>query len=428
MSDYFIEPDKIIMSNSKEIKHALDNQGNFIYKAKNYYNWNNIRDIVRAGKGPEYFPVGSLLYDDLTSPTSLSELKTKVPLRVVQHYSSSDTDYNDPDIASELGHTWEQTPRMMLMEDELIYSVNNSNIMQFDAIEAFLYTTVEMQPGTYKFKIPNYDTAYGGNKTYYFTSTASVPIDSQIMLSWTYQQPPKTVTAYAGPNPQTKTTAITGFNALTLSEWIDGESPEAIDLGTIKLSNNDPDSTYGKLNHIHRARYGSNNYIQSGLRQALNANTAGNTYWQPQTIFDRPYGSRSQSGRLYQLNQDFVSVLATPEIKCITNNIFEYQSLDGTQFSLQTQYTIRDKVFLPTHTEINLSSNPNVGSVLSYWVGATNADRIKIRRSNGNAYYWWLRTPYPTYAGNFRSCNASGALGNYGAISSHGVAPAYIIQ
>lgn len=428
MSDYFIEPDKILMSNSKEIKHALDDQGNFIYKAQNYYNWNNIRDIVRAGKGPEYFPVGSLLYDDLTSPTSLSELKTKVPLRVVQHYSSSDTDYNDPDIASELGHTGEQTPRMMLMEDELIYSVNNSNIMQFDAPEAFLYTTVEMQPGTYKFKIPNYDTTYGGNKTYYFTSTASVPIDSQIMLSWAYQQHPKTVTAYAGPNPQTKTTAITGFNALTLSEWIDGESPEAIDLGTIKLANNDPDSTYGKLNHIHRARYGSNNYLQSGLRQALNANTAGNTYWQPQTIFDRPYGSRSQSGRLYQLNQDFVSVLATPEIKCITNNLFEYPSLDGTQFSLQTQYTIRDKVFLPTHTEINLSSGPDVGSVLSYWVGTTNADRVKIRRATGNAYHWWLRTPLPSYCYFVRRVITSGALGGHVASDSLGVAAACIIQ
>lgn len=428
MSDYFIKPDKILMPNNKEIKHVLDSQGNFIYKAKNYYNWSNIRDIVRAGKGPEYFPVGSLLYDDLESPTSLDTLKTKVPLRVVQHYSSSDTDYNDPDIASELGHEGEQTPRMMLMEDELIYSENGSNVMIFDSLEAFLYTTAEMQPGTYKFKIPNYDTAYGGNKTYYFTSTVSVPVGSQIMLTWTYQHPPTAVTAYAGPNPQTKTTAITGFNALPLSEWIDGESPEAIDLGTIKLENDDPDSTYGKLNHIHRARYGSNNYYQSGLRQALNANTAGNTYWQPQTIFDRPYGSRSQSGRLYQLNQDFVSVLATPEITCITNNIFEYPSLDGTEFSLQTQYTIRDKVFLPTHTEINLPSNPNVGSVLSYWVGSTNVDRIKIRRSTGVAYYWWLRTPYPTYASLFRFCNASGALNSYTSNYYLGVAPAYIIQ
>jgi len=372
-----------------------------------YTYWGKIREDVRSGLAQTKFPVGTILYDNEDETTGRA-------FQVVGYDK-----HFDPSLTAR-GYTHSMT----------LCQLNLSGPWQFDATEAFLYTTVEMQPGTYKFKIPNYDTAYGGNKTYYFTSTASVPVDSQITLSWAYQQLPSTVTAYAGPNPQTKTTAITGFNALQLSEWVEGESPEAIDLGTIKLSNNDPDSAYGKLNHIHRARYGSNNYYQSGLRQLLNTDLAENNWWHPTTIFDRPYGSRSINGYLRSLNEDFVNVLATPEITHITNNIFEYPSLDGRTFTLNTEYKINtDKVFLLSHTEVGLSATPNIGTLLDYYnTHNTNDDRIKHRIDNGVAYSWWLRTPYPTYAHYFRNCNASGALSNNNADRNLGVAPAHIIQ
>jgi hypothetical protein len=372
-----------------------------------YTYWGKIREDVRSGLAQTKFPVGTILYDNEDETTGRA-------FQVVGYDK-----HFDPSLTAR-GYTHSMT----------LCQLNLSGPWQFDATEAFLYTTVEMQPGTYKFKIPNYDTAYGGNKTYYFTSTASVPVDSQIVLKWDYQKPPASVTAYAGPNPQTNTTAITGFNALQLSEWVEGESPEAIDLGTIKLSNNDPDSAYGKLNHIHRARYGSNNYYQSGLRQLLNTDLASNNWWHPTTIFDRPYGNRTTNGYLRSLNEDFVNVLATPEITHITNNIFEYPSLDGRTFTLNTEYRINtDKVFLLSHTEVGLSATPNIGTLLDYYsTHNTNDDRIKHRIDNGNAYHWWLRTPYPTYAHYFRYCSTSGALNYSIAYSSLGVAPAHIIQ
>lgn len=372
-----------------------------------YTYWGKIREDVRSGLAQTKFPVGTILYDNEDETTGRA-------FQVVGYDK-----HFDPSLTAR-GFTHSMT----------LCQLKLSGPWQFDAIEAFLYTTVEMQPGTYKFKIPNYDTTYGGNKTYYFTSTATVPVDSQIVLRWDYQKPPASVTAYAGPNPQTKTTAITGFNALQLSEWVEGESPEAIDLGTIKLSNNDPDSAYGKLNHIHRARYGSNNYYQSGLRQLLNTDLASNNWWNPTTIFDRPYGNRTTNGYLRSLNEDFINVLATPEITHITNNVFEYPSLDGRTFALNTEYKINtDKVFLLSHTEVGLSSAPNVGTILDYYsTHNTNSDRIKYRIDNGNAYYWWFRTPYPSYANNFRYCSASGALSDNYAIVSDGVAPAHIIQ
>lgn len=372
-----------------------------------YTYWGKIREDVRSGLAQTKFPVGTILYDNEDETTGRA-------FQVVGYDK-----HFDPSLTAR-GFTHSMT----------LCQLKLSGPWQFDAIEAFLYTTVEMQPGTYKFKIPNYDTAYGGNKTYYFTSTATVPVDSQIVLKWDYQKPPASVTAYAGPNPQTKTTAITGFNALTLTEWVEGESPEAIDLGTIKLAENNPDSAYGKLNHIHRARYGSNNYYQSGLRQLLNTDLASNNWWNPTTIFDRPYGNRTTNGYLRSLNEDFINVLATPEITHITNNVFEYPSLDGRTFALNTEYKINtDKVFLLSHTEVGLSSAPNVGTILDYYsTHNTNNDRIKYRIDNGNAYYWWFRTPYPSYANLFRYCLTSGALYLSGAFNSSGVAPAHIIQ
>ena len=372
-----------------------------------YTYWGKIREDVRSGLAQTKFPVGTILYDNEDATTGRA-------FQVVGYDK-----HFDPSLTAR-GYNHSMT----------LCQLKLSGPWQYDAIEAFLYTTVEMQPGTYKFKIPNYDTTYGGNKTYYFTSTVSVPVDSQIVLKWDYQKPPASVTAYAGPNPQTNTTAITGFNALTLTEWVEGESPEAIDLGTIKTAENNPDSAYGKLNHIHRARYGSNNYYQSGLRQLLNTDLTANNWWHPTTIFDRPYANRTTNGYLRSLNEDFINVLATPEITHITNNLFEYPSLDGKTFALNTEYKINtDKAFLLSHTEVGLSASPNIGTILDYYsTHNTNNDRIKYRIDNGNAYYWWFRTPYPARADEFRGCYTSGALRSISAFSSFGVSPAHIIQ
>jgi hypothetical protein len=300
------------------------------------------------------------------------------------------------------------------MEEKLNY------LRQFDAIEAWLYVETAIPAGTYRFTIPNYDISYGGNKTYIFTSTADVPVDGQLTLTWAANTNPSKVQGYSSSN---STSAL--FD-VTIAEW-DGTTA-CTDLGTIKLAIADADSTYGKLNHIHRARYGSNNYYQSGLRQWLNADATANNWWTPSNIFDRPYNNRNTEGRLNVLNSNMKSVLATPTVNCITNNLFEYPSLDGTTFSLQIAYTVTDKLFPVTHSEINLSSSPNVNSVLDYYVSAQKADRIKYRKDNGNAYYWWLRTPHLTYANNVRSVLTSGALYDSGASGTYGSAAACIIQ
>lgn len=394
-----------------EIKLVYDNQGNILYNDPPYHDWGAVRWIVRQGLGPQYYPIGYIFYDNFNPETGTA-------YQVVAH-----NHHFDPNLTA-LGYTYSMTCLEVKLNDYMV----------FDNAEAFLYTDTIIPAGTYRFTIPNYDATYGGNKTYYFTSTADLPAGSQIVMNWQYNQLPKTVTAYSPSGTtmvQTITTATTGWNGLTLTEYVEGTSPTATDLGTIAGPTTQlGTSNYGQMNHIHRARYGSNNYLQSGIRQYLNSNSAANTWWQPQTIFDRPYGGRTFAGKLTKLNQNLVDVLATPTIQSRTNSYFETTSLDGTTFSLSTNYDITtDKLFLLSPMEINFSTtDTTVGTVLDYYANATNADRIKIRTSTGAAGYWWLRTPYPSRAYYVRGVFTSGALTSTYAYNSIGSAAAWVIQ
>lgn len=380
-----------------------------------YTYWGKIREDVRSGLAQTKFPVGTILYDNNDESTGRA-------FQVVGYDK-----HFDPSLTAR-GYTHSMT----LCEYKL------TDIYQFDAIEAFLYTSKVIPAGTYRFTIPNYDATYGGNKTYYFTSTADLPKNSQIVMNWPYQQTPKTVTAYSPTSSITameNTTAATGWNGLTLTEYVSGESPSAIDLGTIAGPTTQAGtSNYGEMNHIHRARYGSNNYLQSGLRQYINASTAANTWWKPQTIFDRPYSQRNQAGKLSKLNQNLVSVLATPTIQSRTNSYFETTSLDGTTFTVNTNYNITtDKLFLLSPMEVGFNTtDTTVGTLLDYYIAGTSTDannkRIKIRTSTNDAYYWWLRTPYPSSCRTVRHVLTSGALYYSSALTSTGVAAACIIQ
>lgn len=364
--------------------------------------WYRVREAVRSGTAPTKYPIGTILYDNFDSTTGTA-------LQVVGYDKHFDQDLTAK------GYTHSMTLCEVLLDD----------VISFDNTEAFLYTTAAIPAGTYKFTIPNYDSSYGGNKTYYFVTTKAIPVGGQIVMSWPYNQVPASVSTY---DSIAGTTAIE--SGLVLNEWVSGTSPTATDIGTIGgPTTQEGSSAYGRMNHIHRARYGSNNYLQSGLRQYLNSNRAANTWWEPQTVFDRPYGSRNIAGKMTKINAELLEVLATPTISSRTNSYFETDSLDGTTFTLSTDYTIStDKIFLLSPHEIGFNNDTTVGAVLDFYASAVDNDRIKKRKSNNNAYYWWLRTPYPSYANSVRLVRPSGALYNYNATNSYGVAAACVIQ
>ena len=77
--------------------------------------------------------------------------------------------------------------------------------------------------------------------------------------------------------------------------------------------------------------------------------------------------------------------------------------------------------------EMGLGQNNSVseGSVLPYYNGATQTDRIKYDiASPSTARDVWLRSPYPSNANHVRLVNPSGALYYNRAYNGYGLAAA----
>lgn len=123
------------------------------------------------------------------------------------------------------------------------------------------------------------------------------------------------------------------------------------------------------------------------------------------------------------LDPDFVDALGAVDIVTARNTIYEIGN------TLGGSYTTRDKLFLPSMTEIGLGSNTVAeGSVLPLYDGATQTDRLKYdQAAQTTARYWWLRSPDPWSAYYVRIVSPSGALNGGDAASGHGLAAACVI-
>ena len=296
-----------------------------------------------------------------------------------------------------------QKPAMFLLMHSVIYS------KQFDAIEALFYAEEGLAAGTYHFTIQNYDATYGGNKTYQFTLTQAVPAGGQIVLDWPYNQQllGRSVKTYASA------TSTTQIEAAVLSEGTDGT-----DLGTT-------DGTSTNLNHIHRARYGSNNYKESALRQWINSAAVANAWWAPSNIFDRPPAYANLAGFLHGMDSDFLAVVKAITIPCHTNNTYELP-----EWTLDTAYSLADRFWLASRDEMGFGTERVAdGSVFAAYDGAGNTDRIKYDLSNAStARAWWLRSPTPSYAYFERYVRTDGSLNYYNACNGYGAVAACVIM
>ena len=295
----------------------------------------------------------------------VTEAYTEILWDVVEHRTVTDPADNA------------QKPAMFLLMHSVIYS------KQFDAIEALFYAEEGLAAGTYHFTIQNYDATYGGNKTYQFTLTQAVPAGGQIVLDWPYNQQllGRSVKTYASA------TSTTQIEAAVLSEGTGGT-----DLGTT-------DGTAENLNHIHRARYGSNNYKESAIRQWINSTAVANAWWAPTNIFDRPANYANLPGLLHGMDSEFLAVVKAITVPCKTNNTYELP-----EWTKDTAYTVEDRFWLASRDEMGFGvERVAEGSVLAAYNGAGNTDRIKYDLSNGStARYWWLRSPNPSSAYNAR--------------------------
>lgn len=282
--------------------------------------------------------------------------------------------------------------------------------MQYDGTEALFYCETELAAGTYHFTLlSGYDTTYGGGKTYQFTLTQPVPAGGQIMFPWGYntQAASTKVSTYAS---RTATAAIESVSVV--------EGTEGTSLGTA-------DGNTANMNHTHRIRYGSNNWVESAMRQWINSDKAAGSVWTPQTKFDRPPSwAASTAGFLNGIDADFLEVIGETEKVTCRNTV-----TDGGGSDITT-----DKFFLLSRREVyagNEVSNVIEGEPYPYYsdysdlsAAGTGNDTNRIKYRNGSPQYWWLRTPDSGYGHYVRSIYPAGNLNGSPAYHSYGVAPA----
>lgn len=165
-----------------------------------------------------------------------------------------------------------------------------------------------------------------------------------------------------------------------------------------------------------RAKYGSNNWLESGIRQYLNSNNVAGGWWKAQTEYDAEPSYVNRAGFLYGMDEDFVSVIG--EVIKITRD-------DSVGDNAQI-ITSTEKFFLPSITEVSGYSNRTImeGQVYSYYANSSTADRIKYLNDTAIAYF--LRSPSSNSSGMALNVGANGAIADYSAMfakNKSGIAP-----
>ena len=257
---------------------------------------------------------------------------------------------------------------------------------QWDAPEALYYAATALAPSKHIFEIDS--------GKYEFTTTLEVPEGGQVYVySWDDGYIPLKARTYAA-------------DRVTVIE----------DDITVSTSTDSP--TLSPVNHQTRCRYGSNNYWESNIRDWLNSE-ADQYIWTPKTNFDRPSTGAPYTG------PGFLKLL-DPELAAVIGKVNK-QVARNTLTDGGGQDLFSDKVFLLSRVEVGVGTEGTTDGeeVYSYYDGIENAGRIKLL--NGSPKYWWLRSPYVSYACHARIVTTSGVVGNSGAGGSGGLAPACCI-
>lgn len=319
-----------------------------------------------------------------------------------------------------------------------LHNIFTYGTIPFCASQLMYYTEGGLPAGNYKFTLDH--ACYGGTTqydgTYMFTLTQAIPADGGFRHTnpiggWKEKYAQSDVignyiTTY-GARPQRTEVE----KNVAVKVW-DGTTA-CTDLGTFTARSltyhTEADTANGgKRNFTERQAYGSNRWRDSVYRQWLNSDaeavpssdtTTVSNWWKPATVFDRVPGGAKLAGFLNGLDPEFVAVLGEIEVKTA---LCDCDKVDGATYDIT-----HDKVWLQSMTEIFGSNNNGIaeGSQLAYWVGASDADRIKYEGST--ARYWWLRSPHPTLANYVRGVYPSGVLSGNNASRAYGVVPACCI-
>lgn len=187
-----------------------------------------------------------------------------------------------------------------------------------------------------------------------------------------------------------------------------------------------------------RKNYGNNRHIYSNLLQWLNSNAAAGAWYSAKHGADQapttknthvtynPY--TSWAGFLAMLEPKFVAELMETTLTVVKS------STDGGSYE-----TFKAKMFLASTTEVGLANENNIaeGSLLALFSNDASRVAYPTAQCVNNAddytnsgfatskgWYWWLRTPYSSNAGNVRCVFSVGSLYYFDAYGGYvGVRP-----
>ena len=330
--------------------------------------WKQIQDLVRRGKHIDIFTIGDQFvanYDGVEYIWDVIGINHDIP---------TDKNYINS---------------LTLQAHDCIMNC------QFDAPEALYYAEVELPAGTHVFTL--------NELKYRFTTTEVVPVGGQVFISaWSGDSYiPTTITTYAAD----RTTIIETDLAVTSASGTDTITP---------------------VNHHERCKFGSNNYVESAIRQFINSDEELFT-WLPKTNFDRPPSGAAYTGGgfLKLLDPKLVAVLGAVDKQVARNTVTD----DG------GQDTFSDKVFLLSRVEVyggteGVTTGENPYPYYASLAPNPTADALagRIKYLGGSARTWWLRSPYVGGASIPRYVHTSGSVNNnHSANTAYGLAPACCI-
>lgn len=263
---------------------------------------------------------------------------------------------------------------------------------QFDAPELLYFAETELTAGAYYF-YNSYDT-----KNYSFTTTIAIPVGGSIEVStWGASEKPTQIKTYDASNVLLET--------LTVTEAATG--------------------TLLTCNDLRRVRYGSNNYIESNIKQWLNSAETAFT-WAKKSIYSKPSSGAPYSGG------GFLKLL-DPELAAVLGAV-DKQVAKNTKTDGGGQDIFSDKVFLLSNIEVLApSEGVTTGEKVYPWYSALAAsptyDAIpgRIKYLSGAARIWWLRSPLVGGSSTPRVVYPAGSVSYDYAGNSNGLAPACCI-
>lgn len=347
--------------------------------------WQEIKQLVRRGYGPAYFPIG---YE-----FPVTNLVTGVTAvwRVVGHDCHTPADRS-------LQHS-------MTLECKYLYSHTPQEAyarLPFSGREA-IYTGA-LPAGQYYVELPSVpEDQYGfAGHTVSFTLTKALPETGLLLFESAIMPVPShcgSLVTYAGPQDTQPLETVTG----TFDVRVGTQLP----LGQ----------------EVCRNFYGNNNYAQSAVRQWLNSEASYSVIVGAGRAGRRVSEYDGMPGFMYGLPADFLQAVEPAEVLCHTNVLYETVSRDGTSFACDRDYTVQDRFFPLSKAEI---FGDGQTKPLPFYRGVTQ-EMYRKYTNGGGSYTAQLRDALPEHVGYISAVAYDGTYWEIAAREVRGIAPACIV-